>query len=414
MNQSKQNRALTYFEPLQPNDVENTKFVCKIEKCGSTLEARNRYNLVSHLKKQHEDIYKIISTTQYHENEESLQMKRLKLIQNLTEIVTVNGRSFLHLSDSGTIGLMYNDLKVLQTEGYATGIHSPDYPAVKKHITYLASEIIDKIKNEVRGKFVSVLTDIGTKNRRDILGLALQYILNGRVIIRSIGMLLLTTSHTAELIKTEILNCLKVFDVAPNQVISITTDNGSNMLLAVKLINNEIDENQLESCDGEADEPPESNAFVSLADLEIETGNVIAEYQSAQSDETTELENDVPIDPEVQEMLDESSHYMDLLKELENIFATQTLKSNGIRCAAHVLQLAVKAALKTKSIKALLSICRMVCKLLRTKQYGYRMQKQNINIKLPRLDCSTRWSSTYRMVNIISFAIYYSELMSVG
>lgn len=224
MIRSKTHRALTYFKPL--NDSEsNTKFVCEIDKCGSTIEARNRFNLVSHIKALHDGIYKSISSAESELYAASLQIKRLKLIQNLTEIVTVNGRAFAHLNDSGIIGLMSTDLTVLRNEGYASGITSPDYPAVKTHINYLASKIIGEIQSEVRGKFVSLLTDVGTKNRRDILGLALQYISEGRVKVRSIGMILLTTSHTAELIKNEIIKCLNVFGVTTDQVISITTDN---------------------------------------------------------------------------------------------------------------------------------------------------------------------------------------------
>lgn len=164
MSRSKQDKALDYFVPLLPDNAKNTKYVCQINNCGSTLEARNRFNLVSHIKTQHDEIFKIISTRQIDGNAASLKIRRLKLIQNLTKIVTVDGRPFAHLSDSGTIGLMSTDLMILQKEGHATGIHSPDYPAVKVHINYLAARIINEIKNEVRGKFVSLLADIGTKS----------------------------------------------------------------------------------------------------------------------------------------------------------------------------------------------------------------------------------------------------------
>lgn len=400
---SKQDRALKYFRRLKPNDKENTKFVCEVvengKKCDSFLDGRYPYNLVVHLKNQHEQIHARISSpsTQDEEMHASLQAKRLKLIQNLTDIVTVNGRPFTHLSDSGVIGLMSTDLKALENGGYAIGLNAPKYPAVRSHINYLASKIIAEITSEVKGKLVSVLTDIGTKNRRDLLGVALQYLSNGRIIIRSIGMIQLTKSHTGELIKTEIFKCLEVFGVTSEQVISFTTDNGSNMIAAVKLINKEIDafdENERDM-DTDAEDLP-SNVVLTEKDLEIEVNDVLEEYHSAPTDDS-----DNAVDPLVLEMLDETSHYIELLTELENEFATQTLKSNGIRCAAHVLQLAVKDALKTKSIMALIKICRTVCKLLRSKKYIFELQKNNIAFKLPRLDCITRWSSTYRMVTIL-------------
>lgn len=406
MPRSKQEKAFEYFVPLHSDLDGNTKYICKIGKCRSTLEGKNRFNLVSHIKSQHKEIYKLIDGTQSDENTMLMEIKRLELIQKLSEIVTVNGRAFAYLSDSGMIGLISNDFALLKERGYATGLYSPYYPAVRDHINYLAKNVIEKIKKETRGNFVSLMADVGTKNRKDILGIALQYIIDGRVIIRSIGMLELTASHTGKYIKDEIVTCLKVFDISPDQVISITTDNGSNMLAAVMLFNNEIadpeEPNGTEIAD-ECDDATDEFEITSESDLNNEIVGVLAEFDSAQENINAELQTGDPIDPEVLQMLDDTSHFLDLLQELENEFATQTLKSNGVKCAAHVLQLAVKDALKISSILTIIKICRTVCKLLRKKTNVYDIRAQNLNFKEPRLDCSTRWSSTYLMV--ISFII---------
>lgn len=73
---------------------------------------------------------------------------------------------------------------------------------------------------------------------------------------------------------------------------------------------------------------------------------------------------------------------------------------NGVNCAAHTLQLAIKNALfKLGSQQAnIIKLCRDVCKFIRQQNTIYEMEKRGIKKKFPALDVETRWSSTYLMV----------------
>lgn len=98
------------------------------------------------------------------------------------------------------------------------------------------------------------------------------------------------------------------------------------------------------------------------------------------------------------EILEEKSHYFNLLKDLQNEFVLHTLNTSGIKCAAHTLQLAIKSALKSAKIGILINVCRMACKLVRKISYKNSLRKQNLKEVRPRLDCAVRWNSTFLMV----------------
>lgn len=73
---------------------------------------------------------------------------------------------------------------------------------------------------------------------------------------------------------------------------------------------------------------------------------------------------------------------------------------NGVNCAAHTLQLAIKNALfKLGSQQSnVIKLSREACKFIRLQKTIYEMEKRGIRKKFPALDVDTRWSSTYMMV----------------
>lgn len=64
--------------------------------------------------------------------------------------------------------------------------------------------------------------------------------LDSHIVIRSIGMIDLTAAHTAEYIATEILERLKLFGIKTTQLISITTDNATNMTAMIQRFNEAV------------------------------------------------------------------------------------------------------------------------------------------------------------------------------
>jgi hypothetical protein len=79
------------------------------------------------------------------------------------------------------------------------------------------------------------MVDIASKNHKSLLGISIQYVLNDVIVVRSIGMVQLNSSHTARYILQAMNNCLNLYGITHQQVISITTDNAANMILMTKL-----------------------------------------------------------------------------------------------------------------------------------------------------------------------------------
>lgn len=77
---------------------------------------------------------------------------------------------------------------------------------------------------------------------------------------------------------------------------------------------------------------------------------------------------------------------------------------NGINCAAHTVQLAVKSAISRLSIEHsnIISLATKVVKFLRKESTRNEVRNRGFKLKVPSFDTPTRWSSTYMMVIFLS------------
>ncbi|XP_034475521.1 uncharacterized protein LOC117782610 [Drosophila innubila] len=142
-----------------------------------------------------------------------------------------------------------------------------------------------------------------------ILGVNLQMIQASlsktAIVIKTLGMIELTDAHTGMYIKEKILDILHDYEITLDQVFSITSDNGKNMIKAVQILNESTEESLF--CD------------------DRETENVMEKLDSI---------------------------------DLNNIHL--------VRCAIHTLQLCVFDVNKAKVISDKISACRTLSKSLRT------------------------------------------------
>lgn len=207
-----------------------------------------------------------------------------------------------------------------------------------------AENIRSTVAAEVKAKLVCLKVDLTSTNNRHFLGINVQYIKTGKVTVRTLGVVELFCRHTSLNIKAEVLRILHLYGIYIDNIITFTTDNGTNMLKAAQLL--------------QEDDP-------------------------AQREEVQVLED-----------MDD-----DALPECE-LPAKHTLQS--IRCAAHTLQLAVDDAVKaTPSLKwqELLDQARNLAKYLRTPTVARQVKREGH--PLPSLDVKTRWGSSYDMLRSI-------------
>lgn len=385
-------RVMPYFELVSEYPK---KHKCLIGKYCKLQNGSQEQNLVNHARTHKEWYEENISTDP--QMKEAMPVMRLEFIQRCTEIVTTNKAPFAALNWSGLRKLNEETIRTLTDAGYGVGLNPPKCRAVKEHIKHLTSEIIAQIKTEVDGKFVSLMVDTAKKYHRSILGINLQFMFDSEITIRSIGMVHLTKSHTSQHLADKILERLSLFGICTSQLISITTDNASNMTAMIDRFNEAYNEENADNdkSDSEDDDEVEASAsatesdapfvFSDMVELQANLDKVVSELESEETDDLMAL-------------LEEQINYDSLLLDLEKMFADFTLNINSIRCAAHTLQLAVMEALNIDEFKLLIRLARVVCKELRKDSNIIELRQNKIIFKIPRIDCDTRWNSIYIMV----------------
>ena len=144
-----------------------------------------------------------------------------------------------------------------------------------------------------------------------------------------------------------------------DQIYSITSDNGRNMLKTTSLLNDDLD-------------------------IEIEN-------------EVRISENDIQIDTVVENS--ENDFMIENAEEIYNLISNEKKSEyliNTVRCAAHTIQLAVSDILKISMYKKKINKFRDVSVCLRTP--SHRNSLNYNNFRLPLLNNLTRWNSTYLMI----------------
>lgn len=382
-----------YFHFLRTEtDAKNpdrTKNMYSCELCNDIFNGKNISNLKSHLKSCHKNQYAELTSD---ENSEPIAVQRLRLIQNITEMISVNGRSFKSVLDSGFQKVIKGKLDFLQKNGHGLNLKDKNLSEIKNHLSQTATKIRKKIANEVNGLMLSLMVDIVTKKNRSILGVSVQYVFEENLKIRSIGMIELVKSHTASYLSTVIIDCLKRYDINLKQIVVITTDNGANVLKMVR---------DVESCLQEEINTVKSAAVIDNVAIDESVDDEIAQILEQNLDIEDDDATCFSIFEDVALKENET-----LLKSITNAMHADGLEIlydiTGVNCAEHTLQLAIKDALKNTShtVQNVIELSRRACKIFRLSSTAIEVQNAGIKYIHPRLENDTRWGSLFLMVCI--------------
>lgn len=405
-------RSSSYFVLIQNKNIENKIDVenpsnddeCVSDKkkkthicslCLTELNGLKPWNLSSHLSSKHPKIYAKISG----EKKEPIKVKRAKMLNSLVEIVSVNGRSFTHLLDSGFTKSIQCQLDELQAAKCGLNLSNPNLFEVKQKLSEIATQIREKIRSEVHGKPLSLLADIGTKRNRSIFGVSIQYSNNGNLKVRSIGFIQLTEKHTGIYLAKMIIDRLKNLEIDLKQIVSVTTDNGKNILKMVRDIQSHL-VNEIEK--SKVDNNIEINIVDTYDNIDSEIEQLLAQVKEMTDDEALERcydeatfsSNDTLLTSMKKALIDNGCNFV--------------YDITGVNCAAHTLQLAVKDAIKMLDINIsnVIELCREACILLRLDSTCNEAARMGMEYPLPRLECATRWGSMYIMVRLFYFFIF--------
>lgn len=346
--------------------------------------------MVAHIRINHNEVYLSQIKRTNHTAGSSLKLERLQLLQICVELTTVNKQPFAHILHSGYQKLIRSQLTKFEKAGYPLDLKSKDLLPVKQHLRLTAAKLREKIGAELRKKLLSVSVDIVTKNHRSILGICAQFITNGQLVVRCIGMDEMSERHTGKYIGEMLKSCLDRYGVDPHNIVSITTDNASNMRSFIKNINDGL-EHQNDEEDVDA-----------LSNLELLSVDEQAVSENDNGTTASSNELDILMDqllPAEEEWLFSSYEANDLIDSIQK--HNSFLLVNGVSCAAHSIQLVVKEALSDLSSDHgnTIARCREFCKFVRLQSTICEMKKKGIKPRLPGFDVPTRWSSTFMMVN---------------
>jgi bifunctional polynucleotide phosphatase/kinase len=182
-------------------------------------------------------------------------MDKHTLIEACINLVAVNGRPFEMMEDEGFQMLVDPIIKAIDKNA---AINSKNI----RDLTETYAEMRRKdISTLLKGKLLSIKFDCCTRLDRSILGLNVQFIQDGRLILRTLGMREIYVKHTGQNLKDIAMEILASYGITRDQILSVTTDNGSNMLTAIASMNknsngneDELNNNENEDEEGEFSE----------------------------------------------------------------------------------------------------------------------------------------------------------------
>ena len=180
---------------------------------------------------------------------------------------------------------------------------------MRNRVSGIAQGEREKLANELSGRLLMLKIDSATCRDHSVLGINAQYSDGKGVVLRTLAVRDLTERHTSEYISTVVMDVLRQYNISLQQVYSVTSDNGANMLKAVTLLS-------------DIQERGESN-------------------KDATGEETEQTGEDV------EKAGEDVGNQEELTLQLNSVWPGHVLRSE--RCAAHTLQLAVDDALKQAS-----------------------------------------------------------------
>lgn len=388
---------VSFFEApeTRKNNAGVDKRFYKCKECKKEINGTKSSNLTEHLKHHHE------LHSQIYEND-CIEKKRTKLLLDCVEFVAVDGNPFSKINGSGLLSMLEKTLNELKQAGRSVNLTKPHLYEVKEMLRQTAENVKQKIREELKARLFCLMVDITTKRRRSILGVSVQFIVNGKHVIRSLGMLELDESHTGEYLATVILGLISEYGATAHQVIAITTDNGSNV---VKMVHDVTTLMTLIETNRRTESNRESEDIVA-SDADVEIQNYLTDMADCTDEQALAMIFQANCDSDEEVDDDAIAQNIELLKAISSNLQNTNVQNGArpvksMRCIVHTMQLGVHVGISglSQANKNVIGLCRLIAKTMRLKSTEHELKNAGIAFTFPHLDVATRWCSTYVMVN---------------
>jgi len=157
----------------------------------------------------------------------------------IVELFTKGGRPFTMIDDKAFKVLV---APVLDAANIKLNRHN-----IADRISAYLFDVKENIKVELKRKRFSLKIDAATRHGYGLLGVNAQFIKDGEVVIRTLAIKELKSGHTGAYLKSVVTEVLNDYAVEMKQILTITTDNGANMLKAVSDLNAKCNALMMES-----------------------------------------------------------------------------------------------------------------------------------------------------------------------
>jgi len=185
--------------------------------------------------------------------------------------------------------------------------------------------------------------------------------------------------HTGHMLAAKLIETLRKWDISKSKVLAVITDNGSNMIKAIRVANDmrETAEDALgEDSDSESEESEEEEGSAAAA-AEGEEGNAEGENEVELLEDDEDEEHDSDEDGED---IDQVSDFIRLL------------------CIAHTLQLIIRELNNIQSYTNLLTKVKAVVSFIKISSVANEKLAKLCG-KVVKKDCTTRWNATLLMID---------------
>lgn len=183
------------------DSVEDTA-QCKL--CKEQLSGNHKGNLLRHLSSNKSDsheslffaenhLYQKISNSKTRRRSSARRSDLREVITACVELVTFNARPFSLFQDSGFKKILSLVFRLLNEN---VTINNRTIPI---HITTVAEHVRGVIRDEVRDRVISLKIDGVKRHSRSIMGVHAQYVVNGEIHLRTLGMKVLNKPSTGNI-----------------------------------------------------------------------------------------------------------------------------------------------------------------------------------------------------------------------
>lgn len=245
-------RSLKDLHPVQNyfyfNVVDDTS-KCKVASCGFVLKGRHSSNLCRHIERNHKKLLDELNTDlDVYRNEKkkhrlslpkaaefvTVKIKKEDLQNGFLELININGRPFSLFNDSGMRKILDPILGAFEESGNPVSIRREN---LQRDSAKKCSNLKKRIQEEMEGILFSICIDLGSStDSRSLLGINVQYVYNFKMTFRCLAMYVHRHSNTGLRVAVLVWNSLNEHKLKLKNMLSVTSDNGTNVLRCIKIL----------------------------------------------------------------------------------------------------------------------------------------------------------------------------------